>query len=83
MRLYNNKKFLEFVDYVYSFYGEYADDSLYPIEGCTWRVCYNSCKEYVLKVAGTDAWGYGDSVDREKVRDIILAKGYNFVKGVA
>ena len=49
MKLSANKKFYEFVDYVYSFYGEYADDTLYPIEGCTWRVCYNSCKEYVLK----------------------------------
>ena len=32
MKLSANKKFYEFVDYVYSFYGEYADDTFKLIE---------------------------------------------------
>lgn len=72
----NHPIFHDFVDYVYSFYGDGIGDALYPIKGCTRRVCFNTCKEYVTKVAGTDAWGYGDSVDRERVRDMIFKKGY-------
>lgn len=72
----NHPKFHDFVDYVYGFYGENAPDVLYPIKGCTRRVCFNTCKEYIIKVAGTDAWGCGDSIDRERVRDMIFKKGY-------
>jgi len=67
-------KLFEFVDYVWSFYG--SDDALYPIKGLTkdqvmeasWLYiqccCYPSHPEM--------EWGDGDSLDRERVRDILL-----------
>ena len=67
-------EFFEFIDYVWSFYG--ANDALYPIQGLTknqvmeasWlylqMCCYPSIPEY--------DWGDGDSLDRERVRDILL-----------
>lgn len=76
----NHPIFHDFVDYVYSFYGEDAPDVLYPIKGCTRRVCFNTCRDYVTATMGTDAWGYGDSVDRERVRNMIIAKGYKWEK---
>ena len=71
----------EFIDYVWSFYN--TKDGLYPIEGITkpmileasWlylqMCCYQSIPEYT--------WGDGDSLDRERVRDIIL-EGPKFVE---
>ena len=65
----------EFIDYVWSFYGEHRD-TLYPIKGLTkkdileasWlylQMCtYSSMPEY--------SWGDCDSTDREHVRDILL-----------
>ena len=65
----------EFIDYVWSFYGEHSD-TLYPIKGLTKKdileaswlylqmCCYPSMPEY--------SWGDGDSTDREHVRDILL-----------
>ena len=65
----------EFIDYVWSFYGEQID-TLYPIKGLTKKdileaswlylqmCCYSSMPEY--------SWGDGDSTDREHVRDILL-----------
>ena len=65
----------EFIDYVWSFYGEHSD-TLYPIKGLTKEMileaswlylqmcCYPSMPEY--------SWGDGDSTDREHVRDILL-----------
>ena len=65
----------EFIDYVWSFYGEHSD-TLYPIKGLTkkdileasWlylQMCtYPSMPEY--------EWGDGDTLDREHVRDILL-----------
>ena len=35
MGLCTNKNFIQFVEYVYSFYGEYVNNALYPIKGCT------------------------------------------------
>ena len=67
----------EFIDYVWSFYGEH-EDTLYPIKGLTKRMiaeasflylqmcCYPSFPEM--------QWGDGDSLDREHVRDILLEK---------
>ena len=65
----------EFIDYVWSFYGEHSD-TLYPIKGLTKKdileaswlylqmCCYPSMPEY--------SWGDGDTLDREHVRDILL-----------
>ena len=66
----------EFVDYVWSFYG--SDDPLYPIQGLTKKDIYNAFFIYKERIEKGDieyahySWGDGDSLDRERVRDIIL-----------
>ena len=76
--------FTEFADYVWEFYSPKSD--LYPIKGLTiedvfqaiftykqrlLKVSYNN-PEYVAAYGKNYSWGYGDSLDRERVRDIIL-----------
>ena len=67
----------EFVDYVWSFYGEH-DDTLYPITGLTRQDIVDAFNIYVERLEKGDieyahySWGDGDSLDRERVRDIIL-----------
>ena len=76
--------FTEFADYVWDFYSPKSD--LYPIKGWTiedvfqaintykqrlLKVSYNN-PEYISKYGERYTWGYGDSLDRERVRDIIL-----------
>ena len=76
--------FTEFADYVWDFYSPKSD--LYPIKGLTiedvfqaiftykqrlLKVSYNN-PEYVAAYGNNYSWGYGDSLDRERVRDIIL-----------
>ena len=68
----------EFVDYVWSFYGEHSE-TLYPIKGLVKQDIYDAFYVYkhrLLKAANDKnnryTWGYGDSLDRERVRDIIL-----------
>ena len=66
----------EFVDYVWSFYG--SDDPLYPIKGLTKKDIVDAFNIYVERIEKGDleyvhySWGDGDSLDRERVRDIIL-----------
>jgi hypothetical protein len=63
----------EFVDYVWSFYG--SDDPLYPIHGLTKKDIEDAIYEYWRRIQENPSimtWGYGDSLDRERVRDIIL-----------
>jgi hypothetical protein len=67
----------DFIDYVWSFYGEH-EDTLYPMKGLTKKMiaeaswihlqmcCYPSFP-YIT-------WGDGDSIDRERVRDILIDK---------
>ena len=76
--------FTEFADYVWEFYSPKSD--LYPIKGLTiedvfqaiftykqrlLKVSYNN-PEYVAAYGKNYSWGYNDSLDRERVRDIIL-----------
>ena len=67
----------EFVDYVWSFYGEH-DDTLYPINGLTRQDILKAYLVYQDRILKGDLeyvhyeWGGGDSLDRERVRDIIL-----------
>ncbi len=68
----------EFVDYVWSFYGEHSD-TIYPIKGLSKSDIFDAFYVYkhrLLKAANVPnnnyTWGYGDSLDRERVRDIIL-----------
>ena len=67
----------EFVDYVWSFYNPQSD--LYPIKGLTKKDIFDAFYVYkhrLLRAANVTnnnyTWGYGDSLDRERVRDIIL-----------
>ena len=68
----------EFVDYVWSFYGEHSE-TIYPIKGLTKQDIFDAFYVYkhrLLRASNVPnnnyTWGYGDSLDRERVRDIIL-----------
>ena len=56
-----------FVAYVDSFYNEKT--GLYPIKGMTNSMVINAVKKHIEKVGQEFC---ADSVDREKIRDIIL-----------
>ena len=66
----------EFADYVWSFYSPNSD--LYPIKGLTVTDVFHAIEIYFERIEKGDleyvhySWGYGDSLDRERVRDIIL-----------
>ena len=67
----------EFVDYVWAFYNPQSE--LYPIKGLTKQDIFDAFYVYKHRLlkASNDinnnyTWGYGDSLDRERVRDIIL-----------
>ena len=77
----------EFVDYIHSFYG--VNDPLYPmvkeIDGSALNTTdiFAAIHFYLCKISactdGAYSWGDGDSIDRERVRDILLAHyGYVF-----
>ena len=57
----------DFVVYVDSFYNEKS--GLYPIKGMTNSMVINAVKKHIEKVGQEFC---ADSVDREKIRDIIL-----------
>ena len=70
-------KLFEFVDYVWSFYG--TEDPLYPIKGLTKKHIFDAIFIYRDKIIEAEktgnpyySWGDGVSLDRERVRDIIL-----------
>ena len=59
---------VEFITYVDDFYN--AKSGIYPINGMTDKMVLNDVKKYIA----TNAKSFcGDSLDRERVRDIILA----------
>jgi hypothetical protein len=59
---------VEFITYVDDFYN--AKSGIYPINGMTDKMVLNAVKKYIA--ANTKSF-CGDSLDRERVRDIILA----------
>jgi len=68
----------KFADYVWSFYGEHCD-TIYPIKGLTIEDVFHAIEIYIDRLELPQdvkyahyAWGEGDSLDRERVRDIIL-----------
>ena len=78
----------EFVDYVDSFYG--TDDPLYPMmsqvtkQPLTQTDIHRATTNYLVMCLDENeklcTWGYGDSLDRERVRDILLEEyNYKFV----
>ena len=66
----------EFIDYVWSFYNPQSE--LYPIKGLEKRHIWDAYFTYKDRILKGDleyvhySWGDGDSLDRERVRDIIL-----------
>ena len=64
----------EFIDYVWSFYNPQSE--LYPIKGLTKKDILEASWLYLQMCAYPSqpeySWGDGDSLDRERVRDIIL-----------
>ena len=66
----------EFIEYVWEFYSPNSD--LYPIKGLTRLDIYSAYNTYIERIEKGDLeyvhyeWGEGDSLDRERVRDIIL-----------
>ena len=66
--------FKEFLDYVESFYLPSHPDVLYPINNLTREEIALAPLNYLdLCEEGTHVtWGNGDSLDRERVRDLII-----------
>ena len=75
-----NDMFTDFVEYVDSFYG--VNDPLYPMINNETKKplskldIYGATEKYLSLCADPKAelctWGDGDSLDRERVRDILL-----------
>ena len=61
----------DFLAYVDSFYNE--KNGIYPIKGLTNDMIFTATLKYVSSQTENYTWGDGDSLDRERVRDIILA----------
>ena len=63
----------DFIAYVDSFYNEKS--GLYPIKGMTNSMVIKGVQSYITQIGDSESleWGGGDSLDRERVRDIILA----------
>jgi len=62
---------VDFLAYVDSFYNE--KNGIYPIKGLTNSMIIKATQKYINSQSENYTWGDGDSVDRERVRDIILA----------
>ena len=71
----------EFADYVWEFYSPNSD--LYPIKSLTIEDVFHAIDIYFSRIKEAESnnglwynvtysWGGGDSLDRERVRDIIL-----------
>lgn len=68
----SNPELVHFRNYVLSFY---AYDGLYPVEGLSVDVVEHAIMEYLEICSSTtrhETWGCGDSLDRERVRDLII-----------
>lgn len=68
----SNPELVHFRNYVLSFY---AYDGLYPIEGLSVDAVERTIMEYLEICSSTtrhETWGCGDSLDRERVRDLII-----------
>lgn len=73
---------VQFRNYVLSFY---AYDGIYPIEELSVAKVEKSIQQYIELCASPKnhfEWGDGDSLDRERVRDIILQE-YQMLKEIA
>lgn len=68
----DTNEILDFVEYVFSFYNPVS--GLYSIKSATVEEITKAIKIYVDSLNDEITWGGGDSVDRERVRDIILER---------
>ena len=68
-----NGEVLDFVEYVHTFYN--PETGVFPIKGATVEAITKAVKTYIRGIHQEITWGGGDSVDRERVRDIILQNG--------
>jgi len=79
-----NNEVLDFVEYVHTFYN--PETGVFPIKGATVEEITKAIKTYIKNVYQPvegwelDTWGGGDSVDRERVRDIIIQNGGEIIK---
>ena len=71
------KMLFDFMEYVWAFYNPQSD--LYPIKGLTKGDIFDAIFTYRDRIIQAEndnnpyySWGDGDSLDRERVRDIIL-----------
>ena len=62
---------VDFLAYVDSFYNE--KNGIYPIKGLNNSMIIKATQKYISSQTENYTWGDGDSLDRERVRDIILA----------
>jgi hypothetical protein len=64
---------LRFVNYVFRFYGP---GGVYPLDetGATREQVIEATNEYLQSDEGKNHFGGGDTVDRERVRDILINK---------
>ena len=60
----------DFIPYVDSFYNE--NNGIYPIKGLNNSMIIKATQKYISSQTENYTWGDGDSLDRERVRDIIL-----------
>ena len=75
-----NTSLQEFVDYVFDFYS--ADDAIYPMGASKEQITVATLDYLDQCRDNADLWGYGDSLDRERVRDILISKfNLSFPKG--
>jgi hypothetical protein len=75
----SNPQLVAFRNYVLSFY---AYDGIYPIEDVTVAKVETAIQDYIKIVTSPKnffEWGDGDSLDRERVRDLLL-KDYHIMK---
>ena len=59
-----------FISYVDIFYN--VKSGIYPIKGLTLKMIIIAVNKYMNSCDENITWGGGDSLDRERVRDIIL-----------
>jgi len=61
---------VDFSAYVKSFYGN-VPNAIYPI-GATPKMIIAATSKYINSLNDKVTWGGGDSLDRERVRDILI-----------
>jgi hypothetical protein len=61
---------VDFIAYVESFYGN-VPNAIYPI-GASPKMIIAATSKYINSLNDKVTWGGGDSLDRERVRDILI-----------